>query len=160
MTAADNQATLERFHAAFASRDGQVMSDCYHEQARFTDPVFSLTGPEIGAMWRMLCSRGKDLRIESSNLCATATEGSADWQAWYTFSTTGRSVHNIVASEYRFENGKILVQADRFDFWRWSRQALGPAGALLGWSPLLRNKARATARKALDQFIASESRPP
>ena len=159
MSASDNQATLQRFYSAFAARDGQAMSDCYHAKARFEDPVFTLSGPEVGAMWRMLCSRGKDLRIESSNLKASATDGSANWQAWYAFSSTGRPVHNIVTSEFRFEDGKILAQTDRFNFWRWSRHALGPAGSLLGWTPFLHNKVRATARKALDQFIASESSP-
>lgn len=157
MSADENQATLKRFYAAFAARDGQAMSDCYHAEARFSDPVFTLSGPEVGAMWRMLCSRGKDLRIESSNVRATAAIGSANWQAWYPFSSTGRPVHNIVVSEFRFKDGKILEQNDRFDFWRWSRQALGPAGVLLGWTPFLHNKVRATARKALDQFMASES---
>lgn len=156
MGAEDNKATLQRFYAAFAARDGQAMSDCYHPAATFCDPAFTLSGPEIGAMWRMLCSRGKDLRIESSNLQATATHGSANWQAWYTFSSTGRPVHNIVASEFQFEDGKILKQTDRFDFWRWSRQALGTIGVLLGWSSLLRNKVRATAGKALEQYMASE----
>lgn len=159
MSESDNRATLERFHAAFAARDGRAMTECYHERASFSDPVFTLAGPEIGAMWRMLCSRGKDLRVESGDLLATAAEGSARWQAWYTFSGTGRAVHNIVDSEFRFEDGKILAQTDRFDFWRWSRQALGPAGAVLGWTPFLRNKVRATARKALDQFIATEREP-
>lgn len=156
MSAEDNKATLQRFYAAFAARDGQAMSDCYHARATFRDPVFTLSGPEVGAMWRMLCSRGKDLRIESSNLQATATDGSADWQAWYAFSSTGRPVHNIVSSEFQFEDGKILAQTDRFDFWRWSRQALGTMGSLLGWTPLLRNKVRTSARKALDQYLASE----
>lgn len=160
MSALDNQTTLERFHSAFAARDGQTMSDCYHAKATFTDPVFTLAGPEIGAMWRMLCSRGKDLRIESSNLHTTATEGSANWQAWYAFSSTGRPVHNIVTSDFRFEDGKILTQTDRFDFWHWSRQALGPAGTLLGWTPFLHNRVRANARKALDHFVASETNRP
>ena len=46
-------------------------------------------------------------------------------------------------------------QRDRFDFWRWARQALGAPGWLLGWSPLLRNKVRATAAKNLARFMAS-----
>ena len=60
----------------------------------------------IGAMWRMLCSRGTDLRIESSNLVADAEGGSADWQAWYAFSATGRPVHNVVRSQFRFRDGR------------------------------------------------------
>ena len=151
---------ITRFHAAFAKRDGDAMSACYARDATFTDPVFDLRGGDIGAMWRMLCSRGADLRVESSNLSTDGDTGSADWQAWYTFSTTGRPVHNIVHSRFRFADGLIVEQIDAFDFWRWSRQALGPPGVLLGWTPLVRNKVRANARVALDRFIASERKPP
>ena len=81
MSAAENLATLKRFHAAFAARDGAAMGDCYGTDATFRDPVFDLAGKDIGAMWRMLCSRGVDLRVESSNLEASAETGSAEWEA-------------------------------------------------------------------------------
>ncbi len=155
MTLAANEATLKRLHAAFAVRDGKTMGECYHADARFRDPVFDLRGDEIGAMWQMLCSRSSDLRIESSNLEVEGDRGQADWQAWYPFSTTGRAVHNIIHSEYRFSDGLIVDQVDAFPFWRWSRQALGPAGLLFGWTPWLRNKVRATASAALSRYMAS-----
>ncbi len=150
---------LAAFYAAFQRRDGAAMGACYHPQAAFHDPAFELRGAEIGAMWRMLCSRSTDLRIERSNLEADAENGSADWQAWYTFSTTSRAVHNIVHSQFRFADGLIIGQVDTFAFWRWSRQALGPAGLLLGWTPLLRKKVRTTARTSLDRFLAAERKP-
>lgn len=158
MTVSENRVVLERFHAAFAARDGATMSACYHADARFNDPVFDLKGQEIGAMWRMLCTRGKDLRVESTNLLIDNETGSADWQAWYSFSATGRSVHNRVHSRYRFAEGRIIEQVDTFSFIAWSRQALGPVGLLLGWTPFLRNKVRANARAGLNQFKAQESR--
>ena len=39
-------------------------------------------------------------------------------------------------------------------FRSWSRQALGTPGLLLGWSPFLRNKVRATAAANLKRFLA------
>jgi hypothetical protein len=40
------------------------MAAAYAPTARFSDPVFQvLTGPRIGAMWRMLCERATDLRV-------------------------------------------------------------------------------------------------
>ena len=159
MTSAANLSILEGYFAAFAARDGASMADCYHPAARFHDPVFDLDGERIGAMWRMLCSRGTDLRIASSNLNATIDHGSANWQAWYTFSASGRPVHNNVHSEFRFLDGKIVDQVDRFSFWRWSRQALGPAGLLLGWTPLLQRKVRVSAGRALQAYIQSDARP-
>jgi ketosteroid isomerase-like protein len=153
----DNRTTLERFYAAFAARDGVAMSACYDDKATFKDPVFDLHGKDVGAMWRMLCSRAKDLRVEASNLSADGDHGSADWQAWYSFSATGRQVHNRVHSRFRFAQGRIIEQLDSFSFWTWSRQALGPAGLLLGWSPFLQNKVRANAHVALTLFRDGES---
>ena len=146
---------IERFYHAFQQRDGAAMASCYHAQATFRDPVFELDGERIGKMWKMLCSRGEDLRVEFSNVSADADRGSADWQAWYTFKSTGRPVHNIIHANFRFADGLIVEHIDDFNFWRWSRQALGPAGWLLGWSALIRAKVRSEAVRALDRFCAT-----
>lgn len=151
----DNRALIERFYRAFQQRDAATMAACYHPAATFRDPVFELEGARVGAMWKMLTSRGADLRVEFSNVVADAASGGADWQAWYTFSSTGRPVHNIIAARFRFADGLIVEHVDTFDFWRWARQALGPAGLLLGWSPLLRGKVQSQAARALDAYIAT-----
>jgi ketosteroid isomerase-like protein len=156
MDASANQALLDRYFAAFAARDGAAMGDCYATDATFQDAVFELEGADIAAMWRMLCSRGTDLRISSSNRIAGAQIGSADWEARYAFSATGRPVHNVVHSEFHFRDGRIVSQVDRFDFWRWSRQALGLPGLLLGWTPFLRRKVRSNAEKALRLYLEAE----
>jgi ketosteroid isomerase-like protein len=154
MSAASHRDLIERFYRAFQRRDADAMAACYAARATFRDPVFTLEGARIGAMWRMLCARGADLRVEFDNLVADAGGGSADWQAWYTFSATGRPVHNVIHARFRFAGGLIAEHVDDFDFWRWSRQALGIAGVVLGWSPLLRRKVRAQALVALDRFVA------
>ena len=150
-----NNELIERFYRALQQRDGETMAACYRADAAFRDPVFELQGHRIGAMWKMLTSRGVDLRVEYGNVSAGDETGSADCQAWYTFSATGRPVHNVIHSTFRFGDGLIAAQVDEFDFWRWSRQALGPAGLLLGWSPLLRRKVQAQAAKALDRFMST-----
>ena len=154
----NNRALIERFYRAFQQRDAATMAACYHAGATFRDPVFELEGARIGAMWKMLAARGADLRVEFGNVAADSTSGSVDWQAWYTFSSTGRPVHNIIAARFRFADGLIVEHVDTFDFWRWSRQALGPAGLLLGWSPLLRTKVRNEAARALDRFASGAKR--
>ena len=106
------------------------------------------------AMWHMLCERGKDLKLTFSNVQANGNTGSAHWEPKYTFSTTGRFVHNIIDSEFMFEDGKIIQHRDHFDFWRWSRMALGPAGIFLGWTPFLKNKVQQTAMEGLKKFIS------
>jgi ketosteroid isomerase-like protein len=156
MNSTINHETLEHFYAAFHDRDGSAMSACYHSDATFRDPVFDLEGSEVGSMWRMLCARSTDLRIEYSNMKTEADRGSADWQAWYTFSSSGRSVHNVVHSRFRFAEGRIIEQIDTFAFWRWSRQALGSTGALFGWTPYLQRKVQTTARAALERYMAAE----
>lgn len=140
---------IETLYRALQRRDGAAMAACYTADARFRDPVFELKGGEVGAMWQMLCERGKDLRAEFANVQAGDGRGRADWQAWYSFSKTGRAVHNIIHAEFTFRDGRISEHVDSFSFWRWSRQALGPAGLLLGWTPLLRNKVRAEAMRGL-----------
>lgn len=103
-------------------------------------------------MWRMLCERGKDLRVEYSDVKVDGNVGSAHWEAWYTFSGTGRPVHNIIEARFTFAGGQIASHTDTFDLYRWSRQALGAKGLLLGWSPLVRNAIRSQAAKALARF--------
>jgi hypothetical protein len=153
-----SRATVERLYAAFAKLDSDSMAACYAPDAVFDDEAFSLKGrAQIGAMWTMLCdavkTKGRDVwKLEVSQV----TERSAHWEPTYNFSATGRMVHNIIDAEFEFDSaGLITRQRDRFDFWRWSRQALGAPGLLLGWSPLLRNKVRAQAAKNLERFIAS-----
>ena len=153
--ALENRALIERFYRAFQQRDGAAMAACYHANVRFRDPVFDLEGARVGAMWKMLTSRGADLRVEFGNVSTDAASGGADWQAWYKFSATGRLVHNIISARFRFAEGLIIEHVDTFDFWRWSRQALGTVGMLLGWSPMLRDKVRAQAARALDQYMAA-----
>lgn len=149
-----NAETLHRFYTAFAARDAAGMAACYADDAEFSDHAFpGLRGPEISAMWRMLCERGKDLRVEFRDIDADDHRGRAHWEAWYTFSRTGRKVHNIIDATFAFRDGKIVRHDDRFPMWRWARQAMGPAGWLLGWSGAFARKVQQGARQQLDAFM-------
>jgi ketosteroid isomerase-like protein len=151
-----NALLIERLYGAFARCDGPAMAACYGPDAAFGDPVFTdLRGEEPGAMWRMLTARATDLTVVLAEHEAGEETGSAHWLADYTF-RTGRKVHNDVRATFRFRDGLIAEHRDAFDLWAWSRQALGPPGLLLGWSPVLRRKVRAEARSGLDQFLAAE----
>jgi hypothetical protein len=133
------------------------MAACYAPEARFSDPVFpDLEGQEPGAMWRMLTGRADDLKIELLEHEADDDRGSARWIADYTFTQTGRPVTNDVRATFRFAQGLIAEHRDDFDFHRWSRQALGTPGMLLGWTPILRTSVRRRARAGLDEFMAGE----
>lgn len=104
-------------------------------------------------MWRMLVGRAEDLVVKLAEHEAGAERGSAHWLADYTFST-GRKVHNDVRAEFRFEDGLIAEHRDSFSFYAWARQALGPVGLALGWTPIVRAKVQRQARAGLDEFLA------
>jgi ketosteroid isomerase-like protein len=150
MSAAANEATIERLYEAFAQCNGAAMTACYAPDAHFRDPAFGdLEGDRVGAMWRMLTGRATDLKIELHEHEAGEETGSAHWIARYTFST-GRPVVNDIQARFRFApDGKIADHVDEFDFRSWAKQALGPSGHLIALLPPLRSKARA---KALDQL--------
>ena len=129
------------------------MAACYAPGAHFSDPVFTdLRDEEPGAMWRMLTGRAEDLEVRLAEHEAGDEHGSAHWLADYTF-RTGRKVHNDITAEFRFVNGRIAEHRDSFSFYAWARQALGPAGLALGWTPILRSKVRREARSGLDEFL-------
>ncbi len=146
---------IERFYKAFDEGDGATMAACYSPEVHFSDPVFpDLNGSRAGAMWQMLTAAPGELRIELLGHEVGDSQGSAHWRAHYTFSETGRPVVNDVHASFRFEDGLIAEHRDEFSFHRWARQALGPAGLLLGWTPLLRSAVRRKAAGRLDEFTS------
>ena len=152
-----NDSLIQSFYGAFAAKDGASMAACYAPDVSFSDPVFpDLHGAEAGAMWRMLTSRSTDLRVELLEHEADGDRGSARWQAHYTFTQTGRPVVNDIRASFRFADGLIAEHRDEFDFYRWARQALGPTGLILGWTPIVRSAVRRRARASLDEFLAQE----
>ena len=159
-----NAKTLTRFYKAFAQLDHNTMASCYADNATFHDPVFHLKGREqISSMWNMLCAttnaKGKaHWKLDFKGIQADAAKGSAHWEARYVFSSTGKIVHNIIDGKFTFTpDGFIATHHDHFDFWRWSRQALGAPGLLLGWTPLLKMMVQKKARVGLQKFMANRS---
>jgi ketosteroid isomerase-like protein len=148
-----NRETIRRFYGAFDAGDAEAMAACYAPGVRFSDPVFpDLEGEEAADMWRMLTGRAEDLTVELASHDAGERTGGANWIARYTF-RTGRQVTNDVRAEFEFDDvGLIARHTDRFDFWKWSRMALGPVGVALGWTPIVRGKVRAEAAAGLAEF--------
>lgn len=148
-----SRSAVHRLYAAFREGDGEAMQACYAPDATFRDEVFDLRGAEeVGAMWKMLLARGSDLEVGVRDIHVDGDEATAHWVADYTFGATGRQVHNEIEASLRLRDGLIAEHLDRFSFWGWSRQALGPVGLALGWSPLLRGKVRTQARRGLDAW--------
>ena len=147
-----NADLIRTFYGAFARRDGAAMGRCYDPAAQFEDPVFTLSGWQVPAMWRMLCERASDLRIELGQVRADDVRGSARWEAWYTFSATGRPVHNVIEASFTFGPGRIVTHRDRFNLYRWAGQALGWPGILFGWTPVLHRAIRRRSAAALRAY--------
>lgn len=155
-----NLGLIERFYAAFDAGDGDAMAACYAPDVHFSDPVFTdLRGDRAGAMWRMLTETPGDLRVELLEHAADEETGSAHWVARYTFTETGRPVVNDIQARFRFEGDLIVEHHDEFDFHRWARQALGPVGLLLGWTPIVRSAVRKKAGDRLEEFAGGPASP-
>lgn len=153
---AGNDQVIRDFYEAFDRHDGEAMARAYAPDARFRDPAFGeLSGTEAGDMWRMLTGRAEDLRVELADHSAEGDSGSAHWIATYTF-RTGRKVVNDIHASFRFRDGKIVEHEDSFSFHKWARQALGPAGWVLGL-PVVSGLVRGKARGDLEKFRAAES---
>jgi len=114
-------------------------------------PLLNAKGTRL--MWQMLMTRAEDdFGIEFNVLEDAPNRARVDWVAQYTFTATGRPVKNHVSTIMQLVAGKIVRHEDTFNLWRWSSQALGPKGTLLGWSPMMRNKIRAMAGAQLGNF--------
>jgi ketosteroid isomerase-like protein len=144
---------VNRFYEAFARKDAAAMAACYHPQATFEDPAFGPLDREAAcAMWAMLLSRSGDLTITHQLLSETGSGAKARWEAHYTFTRTGRPVLNRIEATFTLEDGLIRTHQDVFSFWAWARQAFGPVGLLLGWTPWFQAKVKGEALRALAAF--------
>jgi ketosteroid isomerase-like protein len=148
-----NTDLIARFYEAFQSKDAEGMAACYASDIRFEDPVFgALHGREAGDMWRMLLARAEDLTLAVDDIKLLGQTASAHAVARYTYSATGRFVVNDIQSRFAIRDGLIAEQIDTFDLYRWSRQALGAGGWLLGWTPQMKTAIRTKARRALKEY--------
>lgn len=150
-----SKSTQEKFYQAFQQLDAKSMADCYHPDVVFNDPVFqNLKYEEVTSMWEMLIKRSKgQLEIDFHSVMGDAEMSQCIWEADYEFSKTGNPVHNIIHSTMEFKDGLIIKHTDEFDFWRWSKMALGLTGVLMGWSPYLKKRVRKVAWMSLDKYL-------
>lgn len=150
MTGSTPREVAEAFYEAFAARDAKAMGELYADDARFEDPVFGrLDARQARFMWRVLVGRATDLAVSYEITASDQTTATVAWTAGYTFGQTGRAVTNNVTATMTCRDGLIVDHRDVFNFWTWSRQALGMPGWLLGWTPFFRAQVGARARKGI-----------
>lgn len=134
---------IELFYSAFNNLQAEKMVALYHDDVTFEDPAFGIIrGERAKNMWRMLCAsqKGKEFKVNVSQIKSSNNEATATWEAFYVFSKTGRKIHNTIQAEFKFKDGKIISHKDSFDLYKWSRQALGLKGSLLGWTKFFKKK--------------------
>ena len=147
---------ITSFYQAFKSMEVDRMLAHYHPQVIFEDPAFGeLNYEEVCAMWHMLIEsqRGQDFQISYRITSEDEQEGKANWEAHYTFSRTGRRVHNVIEAHMRFEQGQIIQHHDNFNLHRWAGQALGWSGRLIGWTPYFRKQLQAQTNRMLKRYM-------
>lgn len=148
-----SRAVVERFYSGFAACDAEEMVAGYAADVVFEDPVFGeLRGDDAADMWRMLCHGAEDLVVEHRIGAADDRTAHVEWTAHYTFPATGRRVTNEVTTRMALRDGLIVEHVDDFSMWRWSTQALGLSGRLLGWTPFFIRQVRSNARRGLRAY--------
>jgi ketosteroid isomerase-like protein len=155
MTAPKNETIVANFYTAFANKDYTAMANCYADDIIFFDPIFGLLkGIEAKKMWEMLCKSAKDFSLTFNDIKKLDEEYyTCDWVATYTFSKTGRTVVNKIRANMKLAHGKIIEHSDAFSLHKWSAQALGFSGWLLGWNRFFQQKIKNTARRNLLLFM-------
>jgi hypothetical protein len=153
-----NEKTIVKFYSAFAKADTSMMTDCYHPDITFRDPIFGLIkGNNVSQMWKMLIDSNKGgLEINTSEIKAGEYVGSARWTASYNFSKTNKKVINVITTRFHFQDGLIINQMDDFDIWKWSKQALGIKGVLFGWTGYMHKKIQEKAVLSLNKYKESK----
>lgn len=149
-----NQQVIEELYSGFASGNAKTMESCYHKDIQFQDPAFGiLKGKDVIDMWEMLIAKSEGhLKIEFSEVKANEFTGSAKWVAEYNFSKTNRKVINVIHASFEFKDGLIVRHIDHFNIWKWSKQALGLPGYLLGWTGFMQQKIQQQAVHSLRVF--------
>lgn len=146
---------IEQFYTAFTNLEAEKMVSCYHPEVIFHDPAFGeLKGERVKNMWRMLChsQKDKDFKVTFKVLSSDDHYAQVHWEAFYTFSQSGRKVHNIISANFDFKEGLIIKHTDNFNLYRWSQQALGLKGYLLGFTSFFQNKLQQQTNRLLDKF--------
>ncbi len=154
-----------RFFEAFAASDWQTMARCYHDKASFSDPVYpDLREERIVYRWHQLLSAAEtstlksgsknshslnNLKLEYRVLFGDERKAQVLWTASYLYQN--RSVSNEVLSTLAIWDDKIVRQVDEYNFWRWSRQALGLTGLAFGAMPWYQRSVQRSAQSRLEQ---------
>lgn len=146
---------IEKFFNAFKKLDAKTMCECYADDVVFYDPMFDLLhGEHAKAMWQMLCKSATDFSLIYNSI-TNLDDGyyTCKWVATYTFSNTKQKVINDCKAHFKILDGLIIEHSDAWSFYKWSEQAFGLTGKLLGGLGLFRNRIKNSAKMQLLNYI-------
>ncbi|PKP26419.1 MAG: nuclear transport factor 2 family protein [Bacteroidetes bacterium HGW-Bacteroidetes-2] len=149
---------ITQFYDAFVEGNAKNMVFLYDEKIEFEDPAFGkLHGEEAHKMWEMLIKRSNgNLKVSYTIYDVAVNFAVVHWTATYPFARTGRTVTNHIVANIVLKNHKIIKHTDYFNLWKWSRQALGWKGFLLGWTPFFKNKLQQQTQTLLKDYIKNQ----
>lgn len=151
-----HEALIRRFYACLAARDAEGALACYHAEVFFSDPLYPrLRGGLAGDLWRMRLGQAGFEEIALEEASGGAEGAHARWTARAV--VRDRRVTIRGRSMFAFREGRIVRHYDHYSLWRWAAQALGPAGAALGWLGPFRWALRTRATRALERFSAARA---
>jgi ketosteroid isomerase-like protein len=149
-----HEALVRQFYASLAARDPEAAARCYHADVFYSDPLHPrLRGAAALDLWRLrLAEDAFAMRLEEAS-----GDGEGGLARWTMRSIRrGRDVAIEGRAMFAFRDGRIARHYDHFSLWRWSAQALGPAGRALGWLGPFRWALRQRAARALERFRAGD----
>ncbi|GAB5557381.1 MAG: nuclear transport factor 2 family protein [Schleiferiaceae bacterium] len=152
---------IKTFYTALSESDLDTLRSCYAENVTFEDPAFGeLKGAEVMDMWTFLLSRGgENLKVQFEIFEESEQSARGQWIAKYPFGPKKRPVTNVISSHFEIQDGKITKHVDHFSLWKWSSQALGLPGLLMGWSSWFGKKLRTRFRTTLRKTLQKSSNP-
>lgn len=151
-----HEALIRRFYACLAARDAQGALACYHSEVFLSDPLHPrLRGGLAGDLWRMRLAEAGFEEIALDEVSGDENGAHARWTARAV--VRGRRVTIRGRSMFAFREGRIARHYDHYSLWRWAAQALGPAGAALGWFGPFRWALRTRATRRLERFSAARA---
>jgi hypothetical protein len=141
---------IENFYKLLSNKKYNSIAQLYHQDASFTDGIFSVSG-QIEGMWHFMCGIANDFTLTVKSIEQKNNIFVVNWESFYFLN--GKRIHNILTSTIKLQGNKIIEQRDEFSFYRIARQTGGTKGVLLGWLPAARTAIRSKMLIAFDDFL-------
>lgn len=147
-------AVVNRFFESYQRSDWQSMARCYHDKASFSDPIYpDLREENIVYLWFSRLSKHQSIDLQYRVVFADERKAQVEWTAISPFN--GKAVKIEGLSTFALWDETIVRHVDEFSFVKWSRQAQGLKGWLLGGSRFYQARVQRSARSQLEQVAGT-----